>query len=59
MTTRPPPFFNLFDVAGILMTTTPLVLLFVIAGGIPAKILCLFVGLFFAALFFARKGTPE
>ena len=56
---RPPPFFNLFDIAGILMTSFPLVLLFVVAGGIPVKILWLFVGLFFAAIFFAKRGTPQ
>jgi len=59
MMMRPPPFLNLFDIAGILMTTFPILLLFVVAGGVPTTILCLFVGLFSAAIFFARNGTPR
>ena len=56
---REPPFINLFDIAGILLVTIPMILLFVVGSDFPGRILWLVIGLFFTALFFARKGTPH
>jgi hypothetical protein len=53
------PFWNLWDMAGTLMILSVFALIVWILGALPFLYVVLIAVLFFTAVFFANKGSPD